>query len=276
MSRPRVVLRRGSEIAPGYRIVARLSRARTLDVYDVWSEERGCRCVAKTLRPDRRDDRAARRRLLREGRLLRRLAHPHIVRAYEVVDGPVPVVVMETLGGETLQHLLARAKRRLAARDIRELGLQLCAAVGYLHRHGILHLDLKPSNIIVEAGRIKLIDLSVARPPGRARKPIGTWCYLAPEQAGGGPLTAAADVWGIGMVLYEAATGQPVFSDDDPRDYPQLEERIPPVGRTRRLPPRLAGAIDACLEPDSGARPALADLAGTLAAGATRPNRPRR
>ncbi len=73
-------LARGSAIAPGYEVIEHLSRGRTLDVYDVWSDERACRCIAKTLRADRSEDRWARRRLETEGRLLRRLTHPHIVR----------------------------------------------------------------------------------------------------------------------------------------------------------------------------------------------------
>jgi serine/threonine protein kinase len=256
-SRP---LHPGTLVAPGYEVVAHLSRGRSLDVYDVWSEERESRCVAKTLRPERRQDVGARRRLLREGRLLCRLSHPHIVRGYELLAGPAPVVIMETLTGETLAHLLARRSRRLAAADIEQLGLQLASALGYLHRQGMLHLDLKPSNIVAEAGRVKLIDLSIARAPGWARPGLGTWCYLAPEQARGGCLTEATDVWGLGMVLYEAAAGRPLVDEDDQRDYPQAEDPIPPIGHARRLPRSLAQALDACLAPAPADRPSLATL----------------
>ncbi len=152
---------------PGHDVLALLARSNVLDVYDGWSHERDCRVVLKTLRPDRRSDRRARAALLREGRLLRRLAHPHLVRGFEVIEGSPPVVVLETLGGETLAALIERRERRLSARELGYLGLHLCSAVGYLHRHGLLHLDLKPSNVIAEAGRAKVIDLSVARRPGR-------------------------------------------------------------------------------------------------------------
>ncbi len=113
MSARRRTFRVGSQIAPGYRVLGLLSRGRTLDVFDVWSDERSTRCIVKTLRPRSRDDPGARRRLLREGRLLCRLTHPHIVRGYEVVDGDPPLVVMETLGGETLAHLIARRRHRI-------------------------------------------------------------------------------------------------------------------------------------------------------------------
>ena len=96
------VFAEGAELARGYRVVSHLSRGRTLDAYAVWSDQRDCLCVAKVLRPEKLDDRSARRRLRAEGRLVERLSHPHIVRAYELVERPQPVLVLEALTGETL------------------------------------------------------------------------------------------------------------------------------------------------------------------------------
>jgi serine/threonine protein kinase len=257
-------LRCGASVADGYQVIQHLNRSNQLDVYDVWSERRSCRCIAKTLRPDRRSDRAAHGRLLQEGRLLQRLSHPHIVRGYETVSQPSPVVVMETLTGETLAHLIERRTRPLPVQDLAQLGLHLCSAIAYLHREGYLHLDLKPSNIVAESGRAKLIDLSIARPPGRTRKRAGTWCYMAPEQVRGF-LSPAADVWGIAIVLYEAATGRAAYAHDaDEVEYPQLEHRLLPVGRIRRLPRSLAEALEACLEPDPERRPTVEHLSRAL------------
>src|SRR5262245_13125498 len=90
-------LRHGAIVTRGYEVREHLSRGGTLDVYEVWNEERGCLCVVKALRPDRRDDASARRRLTVEGELLLRLTHPHVVRAYELVRRPQPVLVLETL-----------------------------------------------------------------------------------------------------------------------------------------------------------------------------------
>jgi serine/threonine protein kinase len=154
--------------APGYRTIELLRRGRDLDVYDVWSEERACRCVIKAVRPDRLHRDGAGSRLLDEGRLLCRLTHPHIVRGYEVCEEPFPMVVLETLAGETLGHMIDRGAA-LSVPELAQLGLHLCSAIRYLHGHGVLHLDLKPSNVIAECGRAKLIDLSVARPPGSRR-----------------------------------------------------------------------------------------------------------
>jgi serine/threonine protein kinase len=253
-------LRRGALLAPGYRVVEHISRGRPLDVYDAWSEARRTRCVAKRLRPDCAGDAGARRRLLAEGRLLRRLAHPHLVRAYEVVEAPEPTVVLEPLPGDTLDRLVHEGGGRLRAADVAGLGRQLTSAVAYLHGERVLHLDLKPSNIVVHAGRATLIDLSVARPPGRVRRGLGTPAYLSPEQARGGAVDEKADVWGLGCVLYEVATGVPPFDDDPCEDGADPDRTALPVRGLRRLPAGLAVAIDGCLAPDPAARPGVSDL----------------
>ena len=269
----------GAPIAPGYEVIAHLSRGRRLDVYDAWDGERGCRCVVKALRPERLDDARARRALLEEGRLLCRLAHPHLVRGYEVLTAPEPLVVMETLGGQTLGHMI-EAGGPLGVEDAAQLGLQLGSAVRYLHANGVLHLDLKPSNVVAEAGRARLIDLSVARPPGPARAGIGTWLYMAPEQATGGSLGPAADVWGIGAALFEAAVGEAPFEDPsgEGTDYatessdletytgpwPQLERPPARIDELAEVPAALAEIVATCLRTDPACRPDVVDVMASL------------
>jgi eukaryotic-like serine/threonine-protein kinase len=259
----------------GYEVLDHLHRSRGFDVFDAWSQERHARCVVKTPLPDRLDDARLVRRLEQEGRLLRRLTHPHILRGYEVLRGTPPAVVTETLRGETLSHLL-RSTKRLTPAEAAVLGLQLCSAVAYLHGRGYLHLDLKPSNIVVDAGRAVVIDLSVARKPGRVPAGLGTWCYLAPEQAVGGLVGAPADVWGIGAVLFEALVGEAPFEDgaedgdsgttggEEVDVYPQLEARAPHIARLWSVPSSVASVVDSCLEPDPEQRPSLAELAAEL------------
>jgi serine/threonine protein kinase len=265
----------GMSIAPGYEVIDHLRRGNDLDVYDVWSIERGTRCVVKSLRPDRAEKRRTRTALLREGEVLARLTHPHIVRAYETIEAPIVAVVLETLGGQTLGHMID-AGERADTEEVAHLGLQLGSAIRYLHSDGLLHLDLKPSNVIAEAGRAKLIDLSVARPPGDAPAGVGTWSYLAPEQARGGALAAPADVWGIGTVLFEVATGEPTFDPTEGTDsdksstwtaderYPQLELRAPRADDVAAVDTALANLIARCLEPEPHERPAIGDLLAEL------------
>ncbi len=255
----------GQALAPGYEVVAHLHRSNNFDVYDVWSEERACRCIAKALCPDLFDDRRTRRGLIREGRLLEGLTHPHIVRAYETIEQPHPVLILETLTGSTLAYLIDSSRRRLPLSDVVHLGLHLCSAIYYLHRHGILHLDLKPSNIVSERQLAKVLDLSVARPPGKGVKGIGTANYMAPEQARGDALGPAADVWGIGVVLFEAAAGEDPFDAyDDETRYEQLERRAESIRSHRRVPAAFAAAVDACLEPHPDERPKVEGLMETL------------
>jgi eukaryotic-like serine/threonine-protein kinase len=257
----------GAIIAPGYRVVGFLRRGRDLDVYDLWSESRSCRCVGKTVRPDRLEKRDARARLLREGKLLLRLTHPHIVRAYEVQATPVPLVILETLPGETLSHLLDRRRRRLGVQEVAHLGLHLCSAIGYLHRNDILHLDLKPSNIIATHGLAKVLDLSVARRPGPNRGGIGTTGYMAPEQSLGGEFGPYTDIWGIGITLYEVVTGEPACDAGDETSNTRVQARpcrVKPVRRSRRVPVTLACAIDRCLSFDPASRPTVDELAAQL------------
>ena len=259
----------GELLAPGYGVVAHMRRGNHLDVYDAWSEERACRVIAKMPRGDRLDDRETVRALLREGRLLRKFTHPHIVRAYEVLQEPQPTVILETLTGATLGYLIDTSPRRLAIPDIIHLGLHLCSALHYLHAHDVLHLDLKPSNIVSESRLAKIIDLSIARSPGRGKEGAGTTQYMAPEQATGDHLSPATDVWGVGAVLWEATTGEEPFNaddeDDDEPSYEQLERRIAPIRSYRRVPADFSKLVESCLEPDPASRPTVEELLRRLA-----------
>jgi serine/threonine protein kinase len=269
----------GARIGSDVKVIAHLHRSRALDVYDAWSDERGCRCTVKTVRPDRLGEDDVVRGLLHEGRLLISMSHPNLVRAYAVHTAPRPALVLETLGGETLAHLVENGAKPLSPVELGHLGLQLGSALRYLHGRRILHLDLKPSNVIVEPGRVKLIDLSHACPPGPAPAGRGTWCYMAPEQARGDPVGAAADVWGLAAVLYESAASRAAFGDEDGDeevDFPQLHRRATSVRRRRRLPAPLGEVIDAGLEPDPEQRPHLHEILAACERAAELPAQERR
>ena len=199
-----------------------------------------------------------------EGRLLPEAHAPaHRARLRDHSRSRSPTLILETLTGATLAHLIDTRQRRLPLSGIVHLGLHLCSAIHYLHRHGILHLDLKPSNIVSERGLAKLLDLSIARPPGRGEKGMGTLEYMSPEQARGDILGAAADVWGIGAVLFEAATGEVPFDayEDDEASYEQLERRAESVRLYRRVPAAFNDLVHSCLEPDPALRPTVDEVA---------------
>lgn len=299
-----VALQPGEMVAPGYEVIDHIRRGKRLDVYDVWSDERSCRCIAKTITPDRLGEDRARVKLIGEAELLLKLTHPNIVRAYELVENPAtkaPVLILETLSGRTVSHLIDEFEEGMNPIDVAWLGIQLCSAVGYLHRHGCLHLDVKPDNVISEGGRARLIDLSISGHEGPSAPGAGTYDYLAPEQALGHHVSAATDVWGIGITLYEALTGalpfEPEDNDDDDGDdddaadrgaasydysdsseytdasndfdpdvYPQATERAASVATRRdNLDPKLVALVDACLAPAQADRPTVEELGDALA-----------
>jgi serine/threonine protein kinase len=275
-----------------------VNRGREFEIYDAWSAARQARCVVKVLRSGGAERDAWRSRLMLEGRLLSSLDHPHLVRGYEVYLKPRPAVVLETLGGSTVGHVVGRGTR-LPAGLVAHLGQQVASALHYLHGHGYLHLDVKPGNVIVDGGRARLIDLSLAQPPGPVAKGLGTRAYLSPEQGSGGVAAAAADVWGLGLLLYEAAAGlnpyrasrgtraaADVRSGSNPdsggdraassgassgadscstcgqaMSFRQVTERAPALRTVRpRLPRALTGVVDAALELDAADRPTMPEL----------------
>jgi serine/threonine protein kinase len=255
------------ELLPGYRAIELLAHGRRLDTWDAWDEARGTRCVVKILREDRRDEQRVRDAVLQEGYLVTTYAHPHLVRGYEVHTDP-PAVVLETLRGATLGAVVE--EEPLGVADMAELGLQLASVLGYLHRNDWLHLDVKPANVVVDHGRAVLIDLSLAGRPGTARPGAGTRGYLAPEQAVGRGLTAATDVWGLGVTLLESLSGELPYGDEatweSRRRWPVLHRRAPGAPYVvDGLPDEVRDLLVACVATDPAARPRLVDVADVLA-----------
>jgi eukaryotic-like serine/threonine-protein kinase len=236
----------GADVLPGYRVEALLSRGGRVDTYDVTSLERDCRAVVKVVRPDRLTEEHVRTAVLTEGALLTTLTHPHLVRGYEFVTTPAPALVLETLPGATVSALVD--DRLFGVFDAALLGRQLASVLGYLHRHGWVHLDVKPDNVVVQEGRAVLIDLGLATRPGRVERGMGTDGYAAPEQDAGGTVSAATDVWGLAATLFECVTGAVPGFDPDLSATPA------------RLRPLLAD----CLRLDPGSRPTVGDLSARL------------
>ncbi|HLF01954.1 MAG TPA: serine/threonine-protein kinase [Anaerolineales bacterium] len=166
-------------------------------------------------------------RLEREFRRLRQLDHPNIVRVFEHNEHALyPYFIMEHIEGETLDQLRRRQPdQRFALPRLAALFHQICAALEHIHAHQLIHRDLKPSNImVVSAGgdlHVKVMDFGLVRPVSTDRKLtlldaiLGTPTYTPPEQFGSTPnLTFHADLYSVGVLLYEAATGQLPFEGD--------------------------------------------------------------
>jgi eukaryotic-like serine/threonine-protein kinase len=217
----------------------------------------------------------------REARAAARLAHPAIVTLYEAgSDGETTYLVSELVAGATLAELLADGA--LSDRDVAEIGLALCQALAHAHAHGVVHRDVKPSNLLVPevahagAPAAKLTDFGVARVLAgtgedlltRTGDVVGTLAYMAPEQAEGREAGAGADLYAAALVLYEGFSGiNPVRGASAAATARRLGAILPPLCRQRRdLPPALGAAIDRALRPRQGERGSVADLHRALKA----------
>jgi len=262
----------GEEIAPGRFAVRLLGGGRGHEAYLAWDDRLFSLVVAKLIRPHRVDDASARRQLAAEAHAYATLQHPVLPRSFDaVLDGGRPHLVLEFLDGPRLSTLV-RKQGLLAVEQTLPLAIQLCSALHYMAREGWVHLDVKPKNVVMGAPA-RLIDLSIARTRNEALHtagPIGTDAYMAPEQCGVqriGKMGPAADIWGLGVTVYEAITGRlpfPASREDGPPEerFPQLVHD--PIPFSKDVPPILADPIMSCLVERPEDRPTAEDLAGAL------------
>lgn len=265
-------LREGTELGPGLRSLRQLGASDTHEVYAAWDEDRATVVAVKLLLPHLVKDPRAREDLLREGTMLRSLEHPVLPRCFGIdVDAEVPWLAIEHVDGPRLSTLIRR-QRFLAVEQVVPLLQQVAGALHYMAGCGSVHLDVKPKNVIM-APPPRLIDLSIARSIERARTtagPIGTDAYMAPEQCGGDrtfEIGPAADVWGLGVTLYESLTGSAPFPPGERGGtledrFPQLRSLPAPVPNT--VPGDLATLIDATLEKRPPDRPTASEIVDAL------------
>jgi len=265
----------GAEIANGRYALRLLGGGTRYEAYLAWDDTLHSVVVVKILRPDRIEDDRTLRGLQEEARALERVNHPVVVRCFDaVLDGPRPHVVLEHIEGPRLSTLL-RKYGPLPPEQLIPLAVQLSSALHYMSAKAMIHLDVKPRNIIMAAPP-RLIDLSIARSFEEARSvasPIGTDAYMAPEQcdpAGRGPIGPPADIWGLGATLFEAASGYRAFPDPEEGEeavhdrWPQLE--VAPYDLPEKVPDAIAKPILACLESDPEDRPRADDAAAMFEA----------
>jgi eukaryotic-like serine/threonine-protein kinase len=236
-------------------------------------DERLERDVAIKLLPR---ERVIEARFEREARAAARLQHPGIVTLYEAtVDDDGAYLVSELVRGKSLDRLLHDGK--LSDREILEVVASLCSALEHAHSSGVIHRDVKPSNVLVltrSAGSehpAKLTDFGVARLVGsetvtRTGDVIGTLAYMAPEQAEGREAGPSADLYSVAVVAYEALTGANPLRERT-RARPHYRTHVPPLRRQRRdLPRDLGAGLDRALRPRPSERGTLGDLQAAVTA----------
>jgi len=255
-----------------YRLIARLAHG---GMGDVWEAEGPKGQVALKVIPEfLMHDRALVDRLRREAEAIRRLSHPGVVRLYDFGESEGRAyLAMELLKGETLAERMAH-QSPLPVDEVERIGRGLAEALAYVHAKGIIHRDLKPQNVfLTEAGGVKLIDLGVAKVLDEASLTVtgshfGTPAYMSPESFRDSKnVTSAADVWSLGVVLYEMSTGHLPFPGttaasiiakiSDTNMTPQSPTLIRP-----EIPDRVAAVIGQSLDRDPLRRPSASALAG--------------
>lgn len=213
---------RGAVIAGRYEVAERIAEGGMSTVYRARRLDDGAVVALKILRGEHAADHEFIERFAREARAAEALAHPNIVRVFESgQDGDTYFIAMEYVDGPDLKAYLRRVGR-LEPDDAERIAIQVCDALEYAHRHGIIHRDVKPQNILMAPdGGVKVADFGIARAlatstitqPGMV---MGTVHYLSPEQVRGAAVGRGSDIYALGVVLFEMLTGRLPFSGDSP------------------------------------------------------------
>jgi serine/threonine-protein kinase len=271
----------GSTLAGRYQLLSRLGTGGMAHVFQARDLNLQRMVAVKLLREDLIPDPAFHARFLQEARAAANLSHPNIVTIHDFgVEAHEYFFVMELVGGTDLKTLVRR-RQRLDVAETLGIMTQACAGVGYAHRAGLIHCDLKPQNILVAPdGRTKIADFGIARalstidPLETSEFVWGSPQYYAPEQAAGGPPSPASDVYSLGVVLFEALTGRLPFQGDDSSSLAEQHLHAAPPS-PRLLNPAIPSALDQIilkvLSKEPAARYRTADQLGRVLAGLSPP-----
>jgi serine/threonine protein kinase len=215
----------GRLLADRYRLTERIDRGGTAEVWRARDERLDRDVAVKVLGAEAEP--AFRERFTMEARRAAAVIHPHIVTVFdEGQDGSDAFIVMEEVRGRSLRDIVAE-RGALPAAEAATLVAQIAGALDATHAAGLVHLDVKPANVIVDnSGNAKLTDFGIARAArdSEERELVGTARYIAPERVEGKPVTARTDVYGLALVAYELLTGQPAFAGAENEDL--LRDRL--------------------------------------------------
>jgi serine/threonine-protein kinase len=255
-------------VAGRYRLERSLGNGGMGEVFVATDTVLDRRVALKRLSTALTEDEAARARFLREARALARISSPNVVAVFDAGDETEPYLVMELIEGTTLRTVL-RTTGRLPPERARAIGAGIAAGLAAAHDQGVIHRDVKPSNIFLTAsGEPKVGDFGIARlergdmtltMTGQA---FGSAAYVSPEQATGGRVDTRSDLYSLGCVLYEMLAGRRPFEGDEPVALTYQHVHTAPVpldALDAGIAPELASLVDALLRKDPADRPQTAD-----------------
>jgi serine/threonine protein kinase len=259
-------------LLPGLILLRQVGRGGRGSVYRAWQPSLKRVVAVKILSRALSENREFVQRFLREARVASKSQHRNVVRAYDInKKGASVYMVMEYVSGVSLGQIL-RAKGSLDIPEALEVGRAVAEAIGYIARVGLVHRDIKPDNVMLDRrGGVKLCDLGLARQSGAATltEPMtaqGTPAYMAPEAALRPEIDTQADVYALGILLYQTLLGRLPFDNPDPVEVLRMQVEEEPRGLDGgELPGALADLIRRMLEKDPLKRPKATELANEIA-----------
>ena len=273
----------GNVLGGRYTVQDRIGTGGMAIVYRGLDNVLGRTVAIKTMLPQYANDPSFAARFKQEAQAAAALQSPYIVSVYDWgKDGDTYFIVMEYLRGTDLKSGI-RKHGALDCKKVAQIGSQIAQALSVAHKHDIIHRDIKPQNIMVQPdGNIKVMDFGIARAKNshltQDNNVLGTAHYVSPEQTQGKELGPTSDIYSLGIVMYEAATGEVPFKGDDAISVAlkQVSEQpVPPSQINPNVDPQLEGIILKCMQKDPAARFQTADelarvlrdyLAGRMAA----------
>ncbi len=233
-----------------YRAIEKIGSGGMADVYRAVDETLGRTVAVKVMHERFASDPEFAARFRQEAQAVANLVSPNIVNMYDWgQDGDTYYIVMEYVRGSDLKRI--ERDGALSSARVAEIGAQVCSALGAAHGYDVIHRDIKPHNIMVQSdGSVKVMDFGIARAGNttmtQTGSVLGTAQYLSPEQAQGTHLSAGSDLYSLGIVLYEAATGQLPFEADSPVAVALMqvsEQETPP----REVNPNISQSLEAVI-----------------------------